>query len=479
MVYKYRHEIILSVIAIAIFYIYPISLVALCTVNLFLALIIYVVRLLIRPSRYTPHNERVISREPLVSIHLPISNENPAIVIQTIKSVLNQSYSNYELLVYDNNTAESSVWKPIGDFCKSCGSNIKFYHNECVSGYKAGALNICLDLTSAEAEYIFVVDADYNLSKDALYAAVSSIQHSGYSLVQFPQDYYNTSDETVGLKNNFKSYFDVYAQYSSNHNAMLCTGVMCIINKTDLLDIGKWDTHTITEDAELGLKFLRNNYKTTFINRSIGKGLTPHDIKSLRKQRARWIHGNIQTLISAWNAPISLKQKLCCTLQLTAWINFIAYPIIAMLAINIFQIFNPAIEYVHLVNVFSLCSIGLHLLFQILFFKVHIRTPFTAVIKSAMVTFALDVEGAFTWYKGLFNIHMPFIRTEKFMVMNSMRNLPLHLCILFISVAGLFYLRHDMMFFYIAVSLTLLYAVSIYTVIQELKKTTTFKQNKK
>ncbi len=67
--------------------------------------------------------------EPFVSIHIPSYNEEPEMLIRTIEHVLKLNYTNYELIIIENNTPDESVWKPVQKFVEQLGKeNICFYH---------------------------------------------------------------------------------------------------------------------------------------------------------------------------------------------------------------------------------------------------------------------------------------------------------------------------------------------------------------
>jgi glycosyltransferase involved in cell wall biosynthesis len=40
-------------------------------------------------------------------------------LIKTIEHVLGLEYTNYELIIVENNTQDEAVWKPVADFVKS------------------------------------------------------------------------------------------------------------------------------------------------------------------------------------------------------------------------------------------------------------------------------------------------------------------------------------------------------------------------
>ena len=46
----------------------------------------------------------MISNKPLVSVIMATYNEKPNIIKSSIQSILDQSYSNFELLIFDDST---------------------------------------------------------------------------------------------------------------------------------------------------------------------------------------------------------------------------------------------------------------------------------------------------------------------------------------------------------------------------------------
>jgi cellulose synthase/poly-beta-1,6-N-acetylglucosamine synthase-like glycosyltransferase len=67
--------------------------------------------------------------EPFVSLHIPSYNEEPEMLIRTIEHVLRLDYTNYELIIIENNTRDESVWRPVEKFVSELNkSHIRFYH---------------------------------------------------------------------------------------------------------------------------------------------------------------------------------------------------------------------------------------------------------------------------------------------------------------------------------------------------------------
>ena len=74
-------------------------------------------------------------------------------------------------------------------------------------------------------------------------------------------------------------------------------------------DLGGWDAHNVTEDADLGLRLVRRGYETQLL------GSTTYEEANCRaipwvKQRSRWIKGYIMTYASHMRRPRALLRDL-------------------------------------------------------------------------------------------------------------------------------------------------------------------------
>src|SRR2546428_10345 len=83
--------------------------------------------------------------------------EPPEMVIETLDSLARLDYSNYEVIVIDDNTADERLWRPVEAHCRKLG--FKFFHLENWPGFKSGALNFALTKTDPYAEIVGVVDS--------------------------------------------------------------------------------------------------------------------------------------------------------------------------------------------------------------------------------------------------------------------------------------------------------------------------------
>ncbi|MEQ5872479.1 glycosyltransferase [Sagittula sp. NFXS13] len=255
------------------------------------------------------------------SIHLAAHDEPPALVARTLRALaLQVDAPEYEVIVLDNNTADQALWHPIEALCEELGSAFRFYHEEGVTGAKAGALNIALARTDPAATHVVIVDADYEVTPDFLAIAVQELQRSGDDFVQFPQAYHGDAGPAQGLSLELADYFLRHARHADVAGAMLLTGTLSVISREALEAAGGWSVRTITEDADLGLRLQRMGFRGRFVDRVVGRGLLPLDLRGLSLQRYRWAAGNIDTAREGLGG-LPARATLQVFAQLTAWAN--------------------------------------------------------------------------------------------------------------------------------------------------------------
>ncbi len=352
-----------------------------------------------------------------VSIHVAIHNEPPGLVIKTLKALSKINYPAYEVLVLDNNTADSKVWEPVKDFCEAQRSRFRFWHEDNVKGYKAGALNLLMDRTSAEAEYIAVVDADYIVEAGFIRHALQYFDGDQVGLVQFPQAYYNVSAKNKGMDLEYNYFFSLFMNSGNRFNSVTSTGTMSIYRKKALNEAGRWNGECITEDSELGVRIILKGYRTKYADEVMGRGLLPLDFRSYIRQRERWIIGNTYILKNYFGkiltSPLSFIRKINILLQVSAWHNFILLPFLIMGAYPFTLLAgNPATEALRLssLNIFVF-----FVLKALIFFSGFLRKKEKNknILKALFTHFGFIWESTAAWLLSLPGCKIPFNRTNK------------------------------------------------------------------
>jgi exo-beta-1,3-glucanase (GH17 family)/cellulose synthase/poly-beta-1,6-N-acetylglucosamine synthase-like glycosyltransferase len=240
----------------------------------------------------------IAAKQPLVSIHLACSNEPPEMVIATLKSLHRLRYSNFEVLVVDNNTREERLWQPVRDFVASLPAHFQFFHLPECKGFKAGALNFALTKTANEAVIVAVVDADYVVNPDWLNNLVSYFEDASVGIVQAPQAHRDWAHQTFRTMMNWEydGFFRIGMHHRNERNAIIQHGTMTMIRASALREHGAWQEWCVCEDAELGLRLMRAGFNTVYVDQVAGHGLTPDGFLAFKKQRYRWAQGGMQIL---------------------------------------------------------------------------------------------------------------------------------------------------------------------------------------
>src|SRR5581483_3409003 len=255
-----------------------------------------------RLRRHFPPRAPAGSALPMVSLHLPIHNEPPAVVFETLNSLARLEYPNYEVLVLDNNTTDPEIWQPVREHCERLGARFRFFHLENWPGYKAGALNFGLRNTHPAAAIIGVVDSDYVVSPDWLKSLVPYFERDEVAIVQAPQDHRGWRDDAFKTMCNweYNGFFEIGMVQRNERNAIIQHGTMTLIRKQTLWRAGAWGEWCICEDAELGLRLLAQGHEAVYVNHVFGRGLVPETFSAYKNQRFRWVYGAVQILKRHW-----------------------------------------------------------------------------------------------------------------------------------------------------------------------------------
>ncbi len=198
-------------------------------------------------------------------------------VMQTLNSLARLDYPNFEVILLDNNTSDESLWRPVASHCESLGSRFRFYHLDDVKGFKAGALNKALELTDPSAEFIAVIDSDYQVAPHWLRSVMPGFDDPKVGIVQAPQDYRDANENLFKsfLYEEYTGFFRIGMVERAEHNAIIQHGTMCVIRREAMDRIGGWAEWCITEDTEFGLRVFEAGYTALYTPVSMGRGLMP------------------------------------------------------------------------------------------------------------------------------------------------------------------------------------------------------------
>ncbi|MEI6557685.1 MAG: glycosyltransferase, partial [Rhodospirillaceae bacterium] len=278
---------------------------------------------------FDPVTQPAPADAPMVSIHVPCYNEPPQMVIETMRALARLEYPNFEVLIIDNNTKDEAVWRPLEAAAAQFGPRFRFFHLPNWPGYKAGALNFGLEQTAPEAEYIAVIDSDYQVTPDWLAGTIPYFENPRVGFVQSPQDYREWENDLFKRMTNWEyaGFFHIGMVQRNERNAIIQHGTMTIIRKTALEEVGRWGEWCITEDADLGLRLFEHRYKSVYMSHSFGKGLVPDSFSGYKTQRFRWAYGAVQIMKRHWREFLPGTKSLTLGQKyhfITGWLPWIA-----------------------------------------------------------------------------------------------------------------------------------------------------------
>jgi exo-beta-1,3-glucanase (GH17 family)/cellulose synthase/poly-beta-1,6-N-acetylglucosamine synthase-like glycosyltransferase len=365
---------------------------------------------------------------PKVSIHVPICNEPPHLVRQTLDALARLDYPDFEVLVVDNNTTDPALWEPVAEHCARLGARFRFLHLGPWPGYKAGALNEALRHTGPDADVIAVLDADYVVRPDWLRCMAPCFDDPRVGFVQSPQDY-RDNDGSIFKRLMFWEYagfFQLGMVTRNARNAIIQHGTMTLVRASALHDAGGWAETTITEDAELGLRLFRRGWQAVYSTESFGRGVMPDDFAAFRRQRARWAFGAMQICRSHWRAlfspfvrDLSLGQRWHF---ITGWLPWIGDALgLAFLLVGL--VWSVVLMAAPLSTPFPLALFMLPSLGLFAFRMIHLLALYRFAVPcggrdrlgAALAGLALSHTIAKAVGKGLLVRHAPFRRTPKLM----------------------------------------------------------------
>ncbi len=235
---------------------------------------------------------------PRVSVHVPAYNEPPEMMIETLNALAALDYPDFEVIVIDNNTKDPAVWEPVREHCAKLGPQFRFFHEDPLPGFKAGALNFALRQTDTDAEIVAVIDSDYIVHPRWLRDLVPQFANERIGIVQAPQDYRDARENAFKAMcyAEYRGFFYIGMVTRNERNAIIQHGTMTIVRKSALEGVNGWAEWCITEDAELGLRIFEEGLEATYIPKSYGRGLMPDTFIDFKKQRYRWAFGSVQIL---------------------------------------------------------------------------------------------------------------------------------------------------------------------------------------
>ena len=228
---------------------------------------------------------------PLVSILVPAFNEQ-AVISRTLNSLVNIKYARKEIIVIDDGSIDLTKFVALG--YKKYGVKVVSKPN----GGKASALNY--GLLFAKGEIVITIDADSMVTRDAVDEIVRSMA-SNPDIVAVAGNIKVLNSKSVLTRIQELEYTmainTIRRAFALFGAVMVIPGAFGAFKKQTIMEVGGYDTDTVTEDFDVTIKLLKTRGAVSSSSAANAFTEVPSSWKALYKQRVRWGTGTFQTII--------------------------------------------------------------------------------------------------------------------------------------------------------------------------------------
>jgi cellulose synthase/poly-beta-1,6-N-acetylglucosamine synthase-like glycosyltransferase/peptidoglycan/xylan/chitin deacetylase (PgdA/CDA1 family)/spore germination protein YaaH len=240
-------------------------------------------------QKYRERHYKSMLYTPPVSIIVPAYNEEMG-AIDSVKSLLNQDYPEYEIMFVDDGSKDTTYAKV----------KAAFEHDERVSvntkpnGGKASALNY--GIARAKHDFVVCIDADTQLDPQALREIVKPFFESKVAAVAgnvYVGNQINVLTKWQAIEYTTAQNFDRLA-FNVLNCITVVPGAIGAFRKEVILEVGGFTTDTLAEDCDLTMRIIKKGYLVGQNNASIAITEAPESFEQFRKQRFRWCFGVMQ-----------------------------------------------------------------------------------------------------------------------------------------------------------------------------------------
>ena len=196
---------------------------------------------------------------------------------------------------------------------------------------KPRALNYALDF--CRGSIIGIYDAEDAPAFDQIHKVVERFHQAGpeVACLQGILDFYNAPTNWLSrcFTVEYASWFRVVLRGVERLGfAVPLGGTTVFFRRSVLEELGAWDAHNVTEDADLGIRIARRGYRTEILPTVTHEEANCRTVPWI-KQRSRWLKGYAMTWVVHMRAPRTLWRDL------GAW-KFLGFQIIFLGALSQF-----------------------------------------------------------------------------------------------------------------------------------------------
>ncbi|MCD8139347.1 MAG: glycosyltransferase [Planctomycetaceae bacterium] len=169
-------------------------------------------------------------------------------------------------------------------------------------------------LLRARGEYVVIYDAEDIPETDQLKKAYLAFRDTpdNYVCIQSKLNYFNSDQNllTRWFTQEYSTWFDVLLIGTMSVDVPIPLGGTSNHFKVNFLkQIGAWDPFNVTEDADLGIRLYKMEYKTAVLDSHTWEEANSK-VGNWIRQRSRWIKGYMQTWLVHMRRPFHLYREL-------------------------------------------------------------------------------------------------------------------------------------------------------------------------
>ena len=196
---------------------------------------------------------------------------------------------------------------------------------------KPKAMNYALPYCTGDIVGIY--DAEDRPDPDQIRKVVKHFMTApaNVACVQGYLDFYNSRSNWLSrcFTIEYATWFRVILKGIQNLGLPIPLGGTTVFFRTDILkEVGGWDAHNVTEDADLGMRLARFGYRCEMVNTTTWEEANNRPLAWVR-QRSRWLKGFAMTWATHMRDPVGLFHDL-------GLVRFVSFQIILLGGLSAF-----------------------------------------------------------------------------------------------------------------------------------------------
>lgn len=245
--------------------------------------------------------------EPWVDILVPAKDE-ARVIESLVRNMFKLDYPKFHLWVIDDRSTDNMP-QVLAGLQKEFPRLKVFSRPAGAPPGKSAALNDVLPLSKAEV--ICVFDADAYVAPNFLRLTLPVLAAEGVGAVQAQKKIYEHQKGFLPEGQASEYALDTYFQMGRDSigGAVELRGNGQLIKRAALIDVGGWNNKAITDDLDLTMRLMINNWDVRFSSEAMVWEEAVTTLKGLIRQRRRWAEGSIRRYLD-YIFPLNSPRRL-------------------------------------------------------------------------------------------------------------------------------------------------------------------------